>query len=138
MVSDLRLKRLEGVIKKKVAEMLVTELRDPRIGFVTLTRVKLARDLSHATILWSILGGDGDRSKTQHALDDARGYIQSAVAKVMATRVTPRLSFQFDSSIEKGDKVLSILRDLRHERGETEDDEDGGGEADDHDDGEEE
>ena len=116
MVSDIRLKRLTEVVKERASEVIVLELKDPRLGFVTVTRVKLARDLTQAVIFWSIIGSAGDRSKTAHALEDARGFIQSAVAKAMQTRVTPRLTIKFDPSLERAQKVHEILAQLRRER----------------------
>ena len=118
MVSDIRQKRLEQVVRRRVGEAILQELKDPRLGFVTVTRVKLARDLSYATIFWSVIGTPGDKSKTAHALEDSRGYLQSAVAKAMMTRVTPRLGFRYDASLEKAQKVFDILAKLRRERGE--------------------
>lgn len=117
MVNDIRLKRLTEVVKQRVSVAMLQELKDPRIGFITVTGVKLAKDLTSAVVLWSIIGSDGDRSKTAHALEDARGFLQSEVAKVMGTRVTPRLTFHYDPSLAKAQKVFEILARLKEERG---------------------
>lgn len=124
MVNDIRLRRLTEVVKQRVSTAILQEMKDPRIGFLTVTQVKLSTDLSSAVVLWSIIGSAGDRSKAAHALDDARGYLQSAVAKVMGTRVTPRLTFHYDPSLAKAQKVYDILAKLRRERGESVLDED--------------
>ncbi|MCK6480300.1 MAG: 30S ribosome-binding factor RbfA [Planctomycetaceae bacterium] len=119
MVNDIRLRRLTEVIRQRVSRAILQELKDPRLGFITVTQVKLAKDLTSAVIFWSIIGTEGDRSKTAHALDDARGYLQSAVAKEMGTRVTPRLTMRYDPSLAKAQKVYDLLAKLRRERGES-------------------
>ena len=67
MVNEIRLARLTELVKRRVQEAILLELKDPRLGFLTVTEVKLTRDLTHATILWSIIGTKGDRSKAAHA-----------------------------------------------------------------------
>jgi ribosome-binding factor A len=67
-------------------------------------------------IYWSILGTPGEKSKAARALEDARGYLQSAIAREMGTRVTPRITLKYDESIEKAQKVHGILANLRKER----------------------
>jgi ribosome-binding factor A len=119
MVNDIRLQRLTEVIRQRVSRAILQEMKDPRIGFITVTQVKLAKDLTSAVIFWSIIGSDGDRSKAAHALEDARGFLQSAVAKEMGTRVTPRLSMRYDPSLVKAQKVYDLLAKLRRERGES-------------------
>ena len=123
MVNEIRLRRLTELVKRRAQEAILMELKDPRLGFLTVTQVILARDLTHAKILWSIIGTKGDRSKAAHALDDARGYVQSLIAKAMQTKVTPRIEFEFDPSLEKAQKVFEILAHLRKERGEDAGDE---------------
>jgi ribosome-binding factor A len=118
MVNDIRLLRLSEVVKERASRAILYELKDPRLGFVTVTGVKLASDLTQCVILWSVIGTSGAKSKTEHALESSRGYIQSAVAKAMGTRKTPRLYFRHDPSLEKAQKVNEILAKLRRERGE--------------------
>ena len=118
MVNDIRLQRLSEVVRQRASRVILYELKDPRLGFVTVTKVKLARDLTQCTVYWSIMGTAGEKSKTAHALDDALGYVQSAVAKEMGTRKTPRLYFKYDPSMENAQKVYDILAKLKKERGE--------------------
>jgi ribosome-binding factor A len=117
-VNDIRLARLSEVVKERAARAILYELKDPRLGFITVTGVKLASDLTQCVILWSVIGTRGERSKTEHALEAAKGFVQSAVAKAMETRKTPRLYFKYDPSLEKAQKVNEILSKLRKERGE--------------------
>jgi ribosome-binding factor A len=116
MVNDIRLKRLSEVVKQRASRAILYELKDPRLGFITVTQVKLASDLTQCVIYWSVIGTDGEKSKTAHALEDARGFLQSAIAKEMGTRVTPRITLKFDASIEKAQKVYGILAKLKKER----------------------
>jgi ribosome-binding factor A len=120
MTGDIRILRLEKLALHRASEVVLRELSDPRLTLVTLVRVELARDLSYGTVFWSILGTPGDRSKAEHALRDATGVVQSAVAKVFRTRRTPKLRFEFDPSIEGSIRVGSILNRLELEREERE------------------
>ncbi len=118
MVNDIRLLRLSEVVKQRASQVILYELKDPRLGFITVTRVKLARDLTMCTVFWSVMGTAGEKSKTAHALEDARGFIQSAVAKAMGTRKTPRLTLKFDPSLGHAQKVHELLAKIRREKGE--------------------
>jgi len=118
MVHEIRLKRLTEIVRQRASRAILYEMKDPRVGFITVTRVTLAKDLTNAVVFWSILGTDGDRSKTAHALEDAKGFVQSAVAGAMGTRQTPRLTFRYDPSFERAQKVHETLIRLRRERGE--------------------
>ena len=116
MSADIRLKRLEKIALHRASEVVLHELSDPRMTFVTLTRVQLAKDLSHAVIFWSTLGEGGQRTKVEHALRDAAPFVQTGIAKVFATRRTPHVTFRFDSSIEGAVRVSGILDAIRKER----------------------
>jgi ribosome-binding factor A len=108
--------RVAERIRERVAQVVLFELGDPRIAFTTITRVKLARDFSRCEVFYSVLGTDGDRSKTKHALDEARGYVQREVAKVLRTRTVPHLVFQYDPAIEGAMRVDELIRQAGAER----------------------
>jgi len=125
-----RIERLKKVILRKASDVILYELHDPRLGFVTLSKVDLTDDLRYATIYYSVIGADADRSKTGHALEAARGYIQKEIARALQTRVTPHIRFKYDESIEgalrisrKIDEAVAEDEAARRERG------DGGEEA---------
>jgi len=111
--------RLTEVIRQRAAHVILFELRDPRMGFVTITKVKLAPDMSTCVIYWSVIGTAGDKSKTMHALEHARVFVQRRVAEGLRTRSAPILSFEFDPSVEGSIKMGGLLKSLRDERGET-------------------
>ncbi|MBL8768294.1 MAG: 30S ribosome-binding factor RbfA [Planctomycetes bacterium] len=109
--------RLAERIKERVAQVILFELHDPRIGFVTVTRAKMSKDMSRIEVYYSVLGTEGDRSRVEHALQDARGYVQHEIAKVCETRSVPHLEFVFDRSVEGAFKMERLLDDLKKERG---------------------
>jgi ribosome-binding factor A len=117
MPSRLNLKLAEQ-IRFRAANILLHEMKDPRIGFLTVTRVELASDLVTCTIYWSVLGTPGDRSKTAHALADARMFLQRRIAEGLATRSAPQITFAFDESVEGAIKMGGLLKQLKSERGE--------------------
>jgi len=116
MSADIRLKRLAKLALHRASEVVLQELADPRMTFVTLTRVELAKDLSHAVIFWSTLGEGGAKSKTEHALRDAAPLVQTQIAKVFNTRRTPHVTFKFDPSIAGAQRVSGILDKIKEER----------------------
>ncbi|MCZ6786129.1 MAG: 30S ribosome-binding factor RbfA [Planctomycetota bacterium] len=118
MPDPRRVKRLEKVILHTIAPEISHGLRDPRLQFVTVTRIHLSSDLSVARVNWSILGGEADRNKAQRALEDASGRLQGRVGKSMQTRVMPRLEFYYDESLAKAARVAEILGKLAKERDE--------------------
>ncbi|MGH7161924.1 MAG: 30S ribosome-binding factor RbfA, partial [Planctomycetota bacterium] len=116
MPDDRRLRRIESAILQAVGPLVAHGLADPRLVLVTVTRVRVSPDLGVARVNWSCLGGPADRSKAQHALEQARGLLQAAVAKRIETRTTPRLEFHYDESLEKAQRVSRILDDLARGR----------------------
>jgi ribosome-binding factor A len=116
MPTSIRLKRLERLALQRASEVVLYELSDPRLVMVTITRVKLSSDLSHAVVFWSCLGDPADRSKVGRALSDAAGHVQSEIAKVFHTRRSPRITFEFDESIAGAIRVTQLIEGLAEER----------------------
>lgn len=108
-----RIERLKEVIRETAAEVILNELNDPRIGFVTVTQVDLSPDLSHAVISVSIFGNDAQKRTTMRGLQNARGRVQSRIAGRMQTRVTPRIVFELDESIEQAFRIQEKIREAR-------------------------
>jgi ribosome-binding factor A len=119
-MRDVRLNRLTHLVQRIASEVILYELKDPRLGFVTVSRVKLSGDLRHAVIFWSVIGAEGVRSRTAHALEDSKGYVQSRIAKALRTRVTPVIRFEFDEAVEGVVRVSQLLSELSHEEAEEE------------------
>jgi ribosome-binding factor A len=120
MASPRRVQRLQQLILETAAVTVQRELRDPRLGFVTLTHVKLAPDLTQATVFWSCLGSEAERRTSARALAAATPVVQSVVAKALATRTTPALTFRYDPSLSQAHRLETIFEDLKRERGEAE------------------
>jgi len=120
MADKRRVKRLEALILETVGPLVAHGLADPRLSMVTVTRVRLSADLTVARVNWSTLGDEAERSKAAHALEHARGRMQAAVARALQTRVTPRLSFHYDESLARAQRVTEVLDRLARERAERE------------------
>ncbi|MDF1702305.1 MAG: 30S ribosome-binding factor RbfA [Planctomycetota bacterium] len=120
MANPRRIKRLEKVIQQAAANHAQRELQDPRIGLISITRVKLTPDLSQAILFWSVIGEEAQRRTTERGLQDALPSIQRAIAKSMQTRVTPRCELRYDEGMEHAQRLESIFTKLREERGDIE------------------
>ncbi len=107
-----RLNKVAEAIKEEVAQILQQELKDPRIGFVTITRVYVTADLQHATVYFSLLEGHGTPDKTEAGLKSAKGFIRKLVGERLRLRVTPELHFRLDSSIAETIRISKILDNL--------------------------
>ena len=108
-----RKERVEEAIRKEVSTIIHDELKDPRIGFVTVTRVELSKDLRNARIFYSVLGQEESHKKTRLALDSALGYIRSLVAQRINMRFATELIFQEDRSTEYSIKIEEALNKIK-------------------------
>jgi ribosome-binding factor A len=110
-----RTDRLDSQIQQELMDLLQREMKDPRIGFATITRVQTARDLGHARVWVSVLGSDEEQARSLEALQDATPWLRRRLGERLQVRHVPQLSVRRDESIESGDRVLRILRDLEDE-----------------------
>jgi len=108
-----RHERVEEAIKKEVSLIIHDELKDPRIGFVTITRVELTKDLRNAKIFYSVLGKEEDHKNTKLALDSALGYIRSLVAQRINVRFATELMFREDHSTEYSIRIEEVLNRIK-------------------------
>jgi ribosome-binding factor A len=95
-----------------VLSSAIPELKDPRIGFVTVTTVRAAKGFEHATVYVSVLGSENDRERTLDGLRAAHGVLQARVARALGLRRTPVLSFEYDPAIEEGVRLTKMIDDL--------------------------
>ncbi len=109
MAAPRKIERLKNVILRKASQVILYELHDPRLGFVTLTKVDLSDDLRHAILYYSVMGPDADKSKTEHGLEAARGYVQKEIAGALKTRVAPQIQFRYDESIEGSLRISRLI-----------------------------
>jgi ribosome-binding factor A len=110
-----RTDRLDSQIRAELAGLLQHEMKDPRIGFATITRVETARDLGSAKVWVSIMGTEVEREKTMKALTDAAPWLRRQLGERLSVRHIPQLVIRHDDSIEAGDRVLRLLREIEDE-----------------------
>lgn len=113
-----RMRKVNELVREIVAEE-VTELKDPGIGFVTITGVDTAPNLRNAVVFYSVLGTDEEIEATGAALQRAHSRLQRAVARQARLKYTPVLHFERDAAVERGVRINRILYDLAAERGEN-------------------
>ena len=106
-----RLDRVASLLKEEVSRVILYDLADPRMGFITVTRVVPAPDLQSAMVYLSVLGSDDQIKTTLKNLEKAHGYIQSLVSKKAILRYTPRLRFVYDKSVAEGVRISKMLRE---------------------------
>ncbi len=115
MADSVRIRRVAEQIRGELSQILRDEVGDPRIGMVTITRVKLASDLGAATIFYSPLGEDPDearRTELAHVMGQVTGFVRRALSKRVKLRHTPELRFVLDDSIAEGSQTLALIRSL--------------------------
>jgi ribosome-binding factor A len=112
-----RTQRLDSQIQQELMELLQREMKDPRVGFVTVTRVETAPDLRHARVWVSVYGTDEERARSMDALHDASPWLRRRLGERLKIRRVPELSMRRDDSIEAGDRVLRILHELEEGSG---------------------
>lgn len=117
-----RIPKVEEAIKETVALIVQQELKDPRVGLVTITRVKATADLQHAVIYFSVLGGGEGVASVEAGLKSAAAFIRRLVGERLRLRYMPELRFQYDPSVAEGIRMQQILRqETRDQRLETRD-----------------
>lgn len=109
-----RLDRVNQLIKEEISLVLQRELKDPRLGFVSVTDVETAKDLRTAKVFVSVLGGDDQWKASMAALSSARGFVRNWLRQHLDLRVTPEIEFRPDHSMEHAARIQALLRDLDH------------------------
>ena len=112
-MGDGRAKQLADRIQEIVAEMLERRVKDPRLGFVTVTDARLTGDLREASVFYTVLGDESDRSSTAAALESARGLIRSEIGKQLGLRHTPSVAFFLDAVPETASHIEELLDKVR-------------------------
>ena len=108
-----RAERLAEEIREQVAQMIASGLKDPRLGFVTVTRVELAHDLGHARVYVGVLGSEAEREKSLQALHQASGFVRRELGKRLRIRHTPEIDFRYDKGLDATDRVARLLEEDR-------------------------
>ncbi len=109
-----RADRVGDLIREEIAGMLLRgDIKDPRLGFVTITHVKMTPDLKEARAYFSQLGTEKDVSSSLEGLNSASGYIRRALAKKLSLKYIPHITFFFDETLEYSDHIEKVLRDIK-------------------------
>lgn len=108
-----RYEKVAVALKKEISSIIHDEIKDPRLGFVTITRVELTPDLRFAKAFFSVLGKPEDYAKTKQALDSSSGFIRRLVSQRIRLRFAPEISFREDHSSEYSAKIEKILNEIK-------------------------
>jgi len=108
-----RHEKVEHAVQREVSTIIHDELKDPRLGFVTITRVELTMDLRSAKIFFSVLGKEQEYKKTQEALNSALGFIRKQIAQRIKLRYVPEIMFRKDDSVEYSVRIQEILQEIK-------------------------
>jgi ribosome-binding factor A len=108
--------RLGEAIREEVSQLVSYELKDPRLGLVTVTRVEVSPDLSHARVYVGVLGSEAERRKTLEALAHAAGFVRRELARRLAIRQVPEVDFKYDKGQDATERVLVLLDEDRMAR----------------------
>ena len=128
MSSKLRIEKLQELIKQETGKMLLNDIKDPRIGFVTVTDVEMTGDLREAKIFVSIMGGDEQVKNSLEGLQSALGFIRREIGKRIRLRFTPEISFALDTSLDYGDHIQKLLLQVEGDLGNADNAQAGGAE----------
>ncbi len=115
-MSNVRAHRVGEQMKKELSDIIIRELKDPRISFVTVTGVDVTGDLQQAKIFITVLGSEKQKEETLAGLSKAKGFIRSEIGKRIRLRKTPELFFEFDESIDYGNRIETLLHDLNNDQ----------------------
>ena len=112
-MTEHRVERLQESIKEELGEILQREIKDPRIGFASVTSVRVSNDMSHVKVFVSVLGDEQQKKDTMAGLESAKGFIRSEIGKRIRLRHTPEMHFIADNSLEEGARIISLLNQIQ-------------------------
>jgi ribosome-binding factor A len=113
--SSRRPEQVAETLRQVITDALAREVRDPRVGFVTVTSVLVTNELSHARILVSVPGDDATRQRALEGLESAAGFLRSRAARALTTRTVPELHFELDRGLQHAARINELLDGLRRE-----------------------
>lgn len=110
-----RAEKVAQAIKKEVGNIIHDELGDPRLGFITIMRVELTRDLQLARIYFSVMGSQEQKDKAQDALDSASGFVRRLIGQRLKLRLTPEITFKLDKSVDYSMDIAEKIERIKNE-----------------------
>jgi len=112
-----RPRRVAEQIQRYLSSRLIPALRDPRLGFATVTAVEVSLDLAHARVRVSVMGSEEEKGKSLEGLASAARFLRAQLARELTLRVTPELRFELDRGLEHAQRIDRVLRDLKEDAG---------------------
>ena len=113
--SSRRPEQMAETLRQVITDALAREVRDPRIGFVTVTGVLVTNDLSHARVMVSMPGEEAEKARALEGLQSAAGFLRSRAARALTTRTVPELHFELDRGLEHAARINELLNTIRQE-----------------------
>ena len=110
-----RQEKLGELIATELSELLRNRVKDPRVGFASITRVEVSGDLRHAKVFVSVMGTPEEQAETMNGLRNATGYLRHELAERIVLRYMPEINFRLDTSIEEGARILDLIRQVEEE-----------------------
>lgn len=107
-----RAERIALQMQREISDIIQSQVKDPRVGFVTVTAVEVTNDFQHAKVYVSVLGNEGEREISLHALDRARGFIRTEIGRRIRLRLTPEIQFALDESLDYSMKIGRVLHEI--------------------------
>ncbi len=107
-----RTARVADLVKQEVSQIIQHEMKDPRIGFVTVTSVEVSIDLRHARVYFSVLGSKADQEESLEGLERAKGYIRTQLGRRITLRHIPELLFRYDESFDYAQRISNVMRSI--------------------------
>jgi ribosome-binding factor A len=111
-MSGERMRRVDEAMREVLSGAITSEIKDPRVGFVTVTAVQTSPDLRHARVFVSVLGDDPHRRRSMDGLESAHGFLQRRVASELRLKHTPTLHFLYDDSVDRGLRISEIIEEV--------------------------
>lgn len=115
-MSMQRSERVQEALRQEISNIIQFEMKDPRIGFLTITKVELTKDLRYAKVYFSVLGKDQEKQLTLKGLNSAKGYIKGLIADRLKLRFAPEISFKIDDSLAYTQEICELLDRLEKEK----------------------
>jgi len=115
MSTHNRPERVAQMVQELLGQLFARGMRDPRIGLVTITGVKMSPDLREARVYWTVHGDAEQRKQTAKGLEKARGFLRRGIATEIKLRVTPDLHFTYDEAIDRGERIEQLIRQVHDE-----------------------
>lgn len=114
-MGQLRIEKVQEFIKQEISQIILTELKDPRVGFVTVTRVEVTGDLRHAKVFISLMGSSEQKEATLQGLQRALGFMRAEVGKRLRLKMIPELALAVDESLDHSVRIQKLLDEIKQD-----------------------